>query len=118
MDWANLLEPAGWTFVGSTSDGEERWRRPGKLSGVSATVDYAGLGRLYVFSTSAHPFEAGKMYSKFHAYALMHHRGDFQAAARELAKQGFGSRPSFSSPALGVADRIAGTPVLPFRRRT
>jgi putative DNA primase/helicase len=117
VDWATLLEAAGWTFVGSTPEGEERWRRPGKQRGISATVDYAGLGRLYVFTTSAHPFEPGRMYSKFQAYALLHHRGDFRAAARALRSQGFGGRPSFSTPVLGIVDRIAGTPLLPVRCR-
>jgi putative DNA primase/helicase len=105
-DWAKILEPAGWTFVGSTRDGEERWRRPGKHHGVSATINYADLDRLYVFSSSAHPFQAGRMYTKFQAFALLRHGGDYRSAAGELRKNGFGGRPGFSTPIQSLADRV------------
>jgi hypothetical protein len=74
--------------------------RPGKADGVSATVGYcrsvlAGP-KLYVFSTNAEPFEPEKAYSKFEAYTLLNHGNDFSAAARELARQGYGEQ---SAPA-------------------
>src|SRR5262249_51329790 len=44
-----------------------------------------------VFSTNAEPFEAERSYSKFEAYALLRHGGDFKGAARELRRQGYGA---------------------------
>jgi hypothetical protein len=82
--WAEVLEPHGWKRL-SARDGESYWQRPGKQDiGVSATTNYRGSDLLYVFSTST-VFEAGKAYSKFAAYAILEHRGDFRAAARALA---------------------------------
>jgi Bifunctional DNA primase/polymerase, N-terminal len=85
--WAEVLEPHGWRML-STRDGESYWQRPGKQdSGVSATTNYQGSDLLYVFSTST-VFEAGKAYSKFAAYAILEHGGDFRAAACALAACG------------------------------
>jgi hypothetical protein len=68
----------------------EDWRRPGKDSGISATVNYAASGLLYVFSTNAHPFEEGQGYGKFRAYALLNHGSDYSKAARALQAEGYG----------------------------
>ncbi|MFD8303209.1 bifunctional DNA primase/polymerase [Streptomyces sp. NPDC059690] len=91
-EWAEILEPEGWTHVftrGSTS----YWRRPGKHIGMSATTGHAeDRDRLYVFTTST-GFEAERPYTRFGAYALLHHGGDHSAAARELARQGYGEQP-------------------------
>lgn len=82
--WAEVLEPHGWKRL-ATRGGESYWQRPGKQdSGVSATTNYQGSDLLYVFSTST-VFEAGRAYSKFAAYAILQHGGDFRAAARALA---------------------------------
>ncbi len=82
--WAEVLEPQGWKRL-ATRGGESYWQRPGKQgSGVSATTNYQGSDLLYVFSTST-VFEAGRAYSKFAAYAILEHGGDFWAAARALA---------------------------------
>ena len=96
--WQEILEPKGWRFLTST------WvQRPGKDEpGHSATVDVCrnreGHSLLAVFSSNAHPFEGprnGKncsCYSKFAAYAQLYHERDFQAAARELGRQGYGEQ--------------------------
>lgn len=76
----------GWTLQ-STGD-NERWCRPGKFAGTSATLKD---GVFYVFSTNAPPFEAQKGYSPFAVYALLEHHGDFTAAASALAAQGYGA---------------------------
>jgi hypothetical protein len=52
-----------------------------------------------VFSSNAHPLAIppGKTcgcYSKFSAYALLNHNGDFKAAAKELRSQGYGDQSS------------------------
>ncbi|MFJ6566454.1 bifunctional DNA primase/polymerase [Streptomyces sp. NPDC091292] len=95
-DWADILQPEGWTFVyqhGST----RYWRRPGKDRGVSATTGHASdKDRLYVFTTGTE-FQSETPYSKFAAYTLIHHggteNGKFKLAAAELRRSGFGSEP-------------------------
>jgi len=63
------------------------WRRPGKTSGWSASLKE---GVLFVFSSSATPFEPQQAYSPFSVYALLEHGGDFARAASALRGQGFG----------------------------
>ena len=88
-DWREILEPAGWVLVHAT--GRTRyWRRPGKQKGLSATTGRADdRDRLFVFSSST-VFETETPITKFHAYAVLHHRGDHTAAARSLRRIGFG----------------------------
>jgi hypothetical protein len=86
--WEEVLVPHGWQLVRIIGD-EGYWRRPNKNGpGISATTNYNGSDLLYVFSTST-MFEAEKGYSKFSAYALLNHGGDFSSAARELAQRGY-----------------------------
>lgn len=90
-DWQDILD--GWTRVDRMGNGWS-WRRPGKNVGISATTGTSsdGADRLYVFSTSTE-FQTEKPYSKFAAYALLRHGGDFKAAARALYRDGYGTRP-------------------------
>jgi hypothetical protein len=89
--WADILVPRGWVMVGRRGDIED-WRRPGKDHGISGTVNYAGSGLFYAFSTNAFPFEEGRGYSKFAAYAVLNHGGDFGKAAQALTEEGYGER--------------------------
>lgn len=94
--WESILTPCDWTRVRPMGGGWT-WTRPGKSprDGVSATTGQAGDGvdRLYVFSTST-PFEAGRPYDKFAAWAMLHgYGGDLSAAAGALAKLGYGQSP-------------------------
>ncbi len=99
--WRDLLEPRGWTFTGRVTDGGEHLTRPGKRTGTSATLKQ---GCLYVFSTNA-GLPLGP-HSAFSAYAYLVHGGDFTAAARTLAGDGYGALfdlvsqdvPSWESP--------------------
>ena len=92
-NWHLVLVPKGWRWLGIGNSGEDLWRRPGKSQGVSATTNLGGLDLLHVFSTST-PFQTGsgqgKWYSKFGAYALLNHNGDWKAAAQALSRQGYG----------------------------
>jgi hypothetical protein len=65
------------------------------LEGTSATTDYAGSELLHVFSSNAAPFDQDTAYTKFHAFALLEHDGDFRAAARALAREGYGDQTMF-----------------------
>jgi hypothetical protein len=96
--WEEVLGPHGWT-VARQSGTACHWRRPGKEDpGGSATTGFCkgkdGTDRLYVFSSKAHPFEDRHCYSKFAAYALLNHAGDYKAAAKELAQRGYGEPPA------------------------
>lgn len=89
--WREVLEPAGWTIVQRVGE-IDHWRRPGKADrGTSATTGHCG-DCLYVFSSNAAPFAPGTAYTKFAAYAMIHHGGDFHQAADALAAAGYGDR--------------------------
>jgi len=87
--WAEILEPHGWKAVRRAGD-VTYWRRPGKDEGHSATTGHKGHDVLYVFSVNAQPFEEERGYSKFHAYALLNHGGDFKAATKAVVALGYG----------------------------
>ncbi|HYT93425.1 MAG TPA: DUF3987 domain-containing protein [Gemmataceae bacterium] len=118
--WAEIL--TGWTLA--TKDGKEhRWRRPGKAEGWSATTGVCFSKKngweLKVFTSNADLFEPEGTYSKFAAYALLHHNGDFPAATRALAAKGFGTPTRGTSNGQpratvgSVGRRYA--PILPYR---
>ena len=90
--WPELLTDHGWSKVFQRGQ-VEYWRRPGKDDGISATINGPGVNpdRLYVFTTST-IFDADKSYSKFQAYAMLEHGGDFAEAARTLGAEGYGEQ--------------------------
>ncbi len=96
--WMNdVLGPAGWTFLFERfASGLAYWRRPDKTTpGCSATTgtrSKCGKDLLYVFSSNATPFAPKKPYSKFRAYTLLHHGGDFFAASAALRGLGYGEQ--------------------------
>lgn len=89
-DWDTILVPHGWVRIHS-SRGKGYWRRPDKNEGWSATTNYADSDLLYVFSSST-VFQPERGYNKFSAYAILNHGGDFPAAARALALEGYGKQ--------------------------
>jgi hypothetical protein len=93
--WAeDILGPAGWTLLYISSDGTGNWKRPGKTTpGMSATTDRPPNRNLFVFSTST-VFTHKVSYTKFGAYCELHYGGDYQAAAAQLRRDGFGSQPA------------------------
>lgn len=84
----DLLSGYGWTYLCSGSVGE-LWARPA-VDHTSATL--FDEGTLYVFSTNAHPFEGNQSYSPFAVYTLLKHNGDYSAAAKALAAEGYGEQ--------------------------
>ena len=94
VGWDQILTRHGWSACGQ-SNGTTFWRRPGKMEGVSATTGYCKSETagdlLYVFSSSAAPFEHETAYSRLATYAILDHGGDFRGAARALAAAGYGT---------------------------
>lgn len=88
-DVRELLRKHGWTLARSGEN--EHWRRPGKTIGWSATFKDRVL---YVFSSNATPFDQNRAYSPFAVYAMLEHSGDFNIAAQELGRQGYGDQQS------------------------
>lgn len=99
--WEEILEPHGWTKTGRrTNNNSQGWTRPGKnpREGISATTRQTDSGDwFYVFTTSS-LFNAGQAYSKFVAYTLLEHAGDYSAAARALRREGYGDTDPFQVP--------------------
>jgi hypothetical protein len=88
--WPDILGPHGWESV-FERNGVIYLRRPGKSLGVSATIGHNGTDLFHCF-TSSSQFDPNRSYTKFTAYAVLNHHGDFSAAAKELAKQGYGDK--------------------------
>jgi putative DNA primase/helicase len=89
-EWKDILD--GWTFL-FTNGRTSYWRRPGKNLGISATTGHnEDRDRLFVF-TSSTEFEQETPYTKFGAYALLHHQGNHSSAASELRAKGYGAGP-------------------------
>lgn len=106
--WDEILTPAGWTVVSRHGD-RTLWCRPGKTLGVSAVTGGPTGDYLYVWTTSTElPPETG--ISKWRAYALLHHGGDFTAAAKALGAAGYGTpRPAAApTPARPVFTVLSG----------
>ena len=82
----------GWTRADITGD-EERWTRPGKKTGTSATLrNIDGKDYFYVFSSNAEPLEADRSYDAFGLFATLECNGDIKKASEELLRLGFGER--------------------------
>jgi putative DNA primase/helicase len=92
--WDDILTPHGWKRTKHFGGNCWGWVRPGKETrdGISATTGRNDGDNLYVFSTSTE-FEDLVAYSKFSAYALLEHGGDYSAAARALRAAGYGKQP-------------------------
>jgi hypothetical protein len=84
-DVLRILERHRWTELPTN-----RWRRPDKPVGVSAIWN-RDTRTFWVFSNNAAPLEANRLYRPWHLYALFEHGGDFKAAAKALADQGYGA---------------------------
>lgn len=110
-DWAEILR--GVFRPLNTRGSETYWGWADGVGGVKATTGKGEQDRLFVFATGSE-FQSEVPYSKFGAYALLNHGGDHKAAARELARQGYGSRhlasvgatPAAPAPASPTPDAV------------
>lgn len=106
-DPRHVLTKHGWMLAQGGEN--ERWRRPGKDSGWSATLKDCSDGHVfYVFSSNAAPFEPNRAYSSFSVYALLEHDGDFEQAARSLRELGYGgSDDGVNYPGVDISGILA-----------
>ena len=86
--WDEILLPLGWSKVYTKGEATV-WRRPGKATGISATTNFGGNDKLFVFSTST-AFDSERSYDKFGALVHLQYGGDFRKAANDLRSQGYG----------------------------
>ena len=87
-DVRELLQRHGWTRI-DNSGNDERWRRPGKDHGVSASLKD---GRLFhCFTSSAAGVDSGKGYGPFGLFTALEFGGDFHQAHEKLKTLGFGN---------------------------
>ncbi|MET8693600.1 DUF927 domain-containing protein [Streptomyces bauhiniae] len=105
--WADILRG---TFRPLHTRGRETyWGWADGVGGVKATTGKDEHDRLFVFATGSE-FQSDVPYSKFGAYALMQHGGDHKAAARELARQGYGDRKLAAVGARAPSPSLAPAP--------
>jgi predicted P-loop ATPase len=94
-DWGSQVDFVAWMVghgwaVDHVAGDVVYLRRPGKDSGTSASWNHAGLGRLYVWSSSTElPTE--RLLTPFATRAILEHGGDYAACAKDLKKQGYGT---------------------------
>lgn len=92
QEFASMLESEGWRVIGTRGD-NVYLNRPGAKHSKRTDAIIVQSKKLFVpYSTSLPLFESEKGYSAFRAYALIKHRGDFKAAAKELSEKGWGQQ--------------------------
>jgi len=102
----DVLQKHGWIYVGQKSEHDELWRRPGKNFSHSA-IFHTDTPTFHVFSSDAAPFNVGT-YSYFSVYTTLEHGGNFSAATKELARQGYGD--AFSTDPVELNEFIDASP--------
>ncbi len=98
-EWAEVLEPYGWTFLKENSDGSKTWARPGKNE-RSAVVDYVdGSGRksgvMSLLSSSPDTLledlkEAGVPLTKKQVLLRLHYNDDVHLMVDDLYERSSG----------------------------
>lgn len=111
VTWADILEPRGWHKLYCKGD-TTFWQRPGKTGpGASATTGHNGKDNLYVFTSNAAPFEPETCYTKFAAYTLLEHSGDWRSATRALVGMGYGV-PETVTPITEGVNELQDRPIV------
>ncbi|MGP4114157.1 DUF3987 domain-containing protein [Streptomyces sp. 4N509B] len=88
--WADILQPAGWSYQGTHSDGREMWLRPAGAAG-SASSEYSLLCNEHVAVNWSERSDLpvgrqapGNKLTKGRLFAELHYGGDTSAAAADL----------------------------------
>jgi len=104
-DPVDVLMRNGWSVVFETKD-RIHMKRPGTTDAKTSGNYHNGKGVFVSHTTStALPTEVGL--NAFSIYTHLEHGGDFKAAGRALSAQGYGSKPTGTTPA---AQKAAPTP--------
>jgi hypothetical protein len=79
-----LLKNHGWTELQGN-----KWRRPGKTKGISATFGIVAPNVFYCFSTNgdAYPFTERNAHTPFSIKGLLEYNGDFKALSKDIYKE-------------------------------
>lgn len=80
-----LLLNNGWTCVGDYQGDKELWRRPGKKTGVSATLD-KNTGLVYCWTSNAYPLDQNQTYTPLQLLATLEFNGDESEAAKDVVQ--------------------------------
>lgn len=99
-DFIGYLESHGWQ-VDKVVGEIVLLRRPGKERGCSASWNYGGLKRLYVWSSSTE-LPMGQLLKPFAVKAYLEHDGNFKTCSMALREQGYGNE------AMALADACEG----------
>lgn len=90
-DGVGVLLNAGWTIIKDNND-KTILRRPGGTSPSSGYYHKTGkYANRFTFFSSACGFEVQKVYKPHAVYTEIEHNGNYTSAARQLARDGFGS---------------------------
>ncbi len=106
-DWKDVLGP-GWSPIGPsdrgmtpyTNDPKGRRRKTATIS--EQTDEYEAS--IWIWDSDCTLLPANEFHSKFHAYTLIHHGGDYTKAASALRAKGFGQKASSKEPAPNICD--------------
>lgn len=91
-DALSILQKHGWDILYTRPPDIKLLRRPGKEQNSPSATYNAIPGKFYCFSTNADPFENNKAYDNFAIYATLECNGDFNKAAKQLYREGFGEQ--------------------------
>lgn len=102
------LFDAGWTWAKRVEDDRGFLTRPGKDTGISASIGMVssrenGYPYLYVWSTSTE-FAPETPFSRFAVFASLKHKGNYSEAAKDLARLGYGERLGMGGDGTHQAD--------------
>jgi len=112
--WSEMFSRLAWRLVYTRCGGREFFKREGSKNPHGAAT-FPDDGSLYLYSSSIPGLYPGR-YDKFGFYAHAFHGGDFAAATKQLAKEGYGDpMPSLASPSISQSDipPSNGTPADP-----
>ena len=118
---------AGWTWAKNGGDDRGFLTRPGKGTGISASIGMVSSrdhGYPYFFAwTTSTDFPPETPFSRFAVFAALKHKGNYSEAAKELSRMGYGERPGMAANSHGIdlsgfaMNKTAdGVPVHPFAK--
>jgi hypothetical protein len=102
-----LLIQNGWKELNKF-----QWSRPGKKTGISATLGKVAPNVFYVFSANAFPFDENHGYTPFTVKSLLEYNGNFKECAKGLAeKLGLnnksGNKKEYKNPEKSIDEKRA-----------